>query len=68
MIEDFLSPEEFRQGLHNFLVKYRYKTAVTKNLMDELSNVSSENLDVEKVCQFQTSKQGFAQFVVRGAT
>ena len=59
MIEDFLGPAEFRQGLHNFLVKHKYGTAVTKDLMNELSAVSSEGLDVEAIVDTWTRQKGY---------
>ena len=60
MIEDFLGPAEFRQGLHNFLVKHKYQTAVTKDLMNELSAaVSSEHLDVEQIVDTWTRQKGY---------
>ncbi len=44
-----MGSEEFRKGIHNFLVKFSYKNAVTQDLFNELAAVSSEKLDITKV-------------------
>ena len=49
MMENFMGSTDFQLGIHNFLVKYSYKTAITQDLFDELAAVSSENLDITKV-------------------
>lgn len=51
MMENFMGEEKFRQGIHNFLVKYSYGTVVTQDLFDELSAISSQqsSLDISKV-------------------
>jgi len=60
MMEDMMaSPEEFRQGLHNFLVKFKYKTAVTEDLLDQLTAVSSQGLDVAKIMDTWTRQKGY---------
>ena len=50
MLESFMGAEEFRKAIHNFLVKFAYKNAVTQDLFDELTAVSSQKLDVTEVC------------------
>lgn len=52
MMENFLGPADFQKGLHNFLVKYQFDTAITKDLFDELTAASSEGLDVNMVGDF----------------
>lgn len=52
MMEGFMGLDEFRLGIHNFLVKFSFKNAVTQDLFNELAAVSSDNLDMTKVCLF----------------
>ena len=59
MLETFMGPEEFRKGIHNFLVKYAYKNAVTQDLFDELANVSSQNLNITKIMNTWTRQKGY---------
>ena len=59
MIEDFLGPDDFRKGLHNFLVQHKYKTAVTQDLMEQLTRASSQELNVEKIVDTWTRQKGF---------
>merc|ERR1712150_334643 len=54
-----MGPEEFRKGIHNFLVKYAYKNAVTQDLFDELANVSSQNLNITKIMNTWTRQKGY---------
>ena len=49
MMEGFMGLDEFRLGIHNFLVKFSFKNAVTQDLFNELAAVSSDNLDMTKV-------------------
>ena len=58
MLETFMGPEEFRKGIHNFLVNYAYKNAVTQDLFDELAKISSQNLDVTKIMNTWTKQKG----------
>ena len=55
MMEGFMGLDEFRLGIHNFLVKFSFKNAVTQDLFNELAAVSSDNLDMTKVCNFLPS-------------
>ncbi len=48
-MENFLGTEDFKLGIHNFLVKYSFQNAITQNLFDELSAVSTKGLNVTKV-------------------
>lgn len=66
-----MGSEEFRKGIHNFLVKFSYKNAVTQDLFNELAAVSSEKLDITKVrissfCYFYYNDDNyFAHWVSR---
>ena len=42
MLEDFLGSENFRQGLHDYLVKHSYDNADTGDLWDALASASGE--------------------------
>jgi puromycin-sensitive aminopeptidase len=42
MLEDFLGSESFREGLHDYLVKYSYDNADTGDLWDALGAASGE--------------------------
>jgi len=42
MLEDFLGSENFRKGLHDYLVKYSYDNADTGDLWDALGAASGE--------------------------
>ena len=59
MLESFMGSEEFRKGIHNFLVKYAYKNAVTQDLFDELTRVSSEKLDITNIMNTWTRQKGY---------
>ena len=59
MLESFMGPENFRKGIHNFLVKFAYKNAVTQDLFDELSQVLSGKLDVTKIMNSWTRQKGY---------
>ena len=59
MLETFMGPEDFRKGIHNFLVKYAYKNAVTQDLFDELHKVSSQSLDITKIMNTWTKQKGY---------
>ena len=59
MMEDFMGDVEFRKGLKDFLVKFSYKTAVTKDLLDCLTKVSSSGLDVAGVMDTWTRQKGY---------
>ncbi len=59
MMEDFLGTDSFRKGLKEFLVKYSYKSAVTKDLLSELAVASPENLDVVGVMDTWTRQKGY---------
>ena len=54
MMENFMGEDDFRRGLHNFLEKFSFKTAVTQDLFDELTSASATGLNISKV-MFNTS-------------
>ncbi len=59
MMENFLGENDFRKGLNSFLEKYSFKSAVTQDLLDELTAASSEKLDVTKIMDTWTRQKGF---------
>jgi len=59
MLEQFMGPEQFRQGVHNFLDKYKYKNAVTDDLWSAMESVSSEHLDIKKIMDSWTRQMGY---------
>lgn len=48
MMENFMGDKDFQLGIHNFLVKYQFQNAITQDLFDELTAVSSEGLEITK--------------------
>ena len=59
MLENFMGPEEFRQGIHNFLDKYKYRNAVTKDLWMELEAVTTKNLPIAAIMDTWTRQMGY---------
>ena len=59
MLESFMGAEEFQKAIHNFLVKFAYKNAVTQDLFNELTAVSSQKLDVTEVCYIISTKSSY---------
>ena len=59
MLENFMGPENFRKGVSNFLRKYQFKNAVTQDLWDELSSVTSRTLDVSRIMDTWTRQMGY---------
>lgn len=47
MLEDFVGSDVFRLGVSNYLKKFQYRTAVTTDLLDELEQVQTGNLDIK---------------------
>ncbi|KAG0694651.1 Glutamyl aminopeptidase [Chionoecetes opilio] len=59
MLEDFLGPEVFREGVSRFLQRYKYRNAVTNNLWDELeAAVPGKGLNVTSVMDTWTRQMG----------
>ena len=59
MLENFMGAEEFRQGIHNFLDKYKYRNAVTKDLWMELESVTTKNLPIAAIMDTWTRQMGY---------
>ncbi|XP_043192458.1 glutamyl aminopeptidase-like isoform X2 [Amphibalanus amphitrite] len=68
MLEGFMGDEEFRQGISNFLKRFAYDNAVTLDLWNELSKVSSKRLPISKIMDTWTRQMGFPVLeMTRGA-
>ncbi|XP_066980516.1 glutamyl aminopeptidase-like [Macrobrachium rosenbergii] len=65
MLEDFLGPEVFRVGVSNFLRKFKYDNAVTKDLWTELENISSGRLDISNIMDTWTRQMGYPVLSVK---
>lgn len=61
MLEFFLSPENFRKGINNFLKRYKYGNAKTEDLWQELSalNSTSTDKDISYIMDTWTRQKGF---------
>ena len=59
MLENFMGPEEFRMGIHNFLEKYKYKNAVTRDLWESLEGVTSKSLPIGRIMDTWTRQMGY---------
>ena len=59
MLENFMGPEEFRMGIHNFLEKFKYKNAVTKDLWESLEGVTSKSLPIGRIMDTWTRQMGY---------
>ncbi len=64
MLEDFMSPEEFRIGIKRFLEKYKYGNAVTADLWQELAQVSSQQLNISRIMDTWTRQMGYPVLTV----
>ena len=66
-LEDFMGTTDFKLGLHNFLEKFAFQNAVTQDLLDELTAVSSDNLNITQVAFEALLKylQSFSPLVLR---
>ena len=64
MMEDFMGTDDFRSGLTEFLRKYSYKTAITEDLLRELSAASKQNLNMSHIMGTWTRQKGFPVIVV----
>ncbi|XP_063847044.1 glutamyl aminopeptidase-like [Scylla paramamosain] len=59
MLEDFLGPEIFRKGVSQFLQKYKYQNAVTRNLWEELEAVvPGRGLNITSIMDTWTRQMG----------
>ena len=59
MLESFMGPEEFRQGIVNFLKEYKYDNAVTPDLWRHLTKVSTKNLNITRIMDTWTRQMGY---------
>ena len=64
MLEDFMGAEEFRIGIKRFLKKFEYGNAVTADLWQELSSVSSKQLNISKIMDTWTRQMGYPVLTV----
>lgn len=59
MLENFMGAEEFRMGIHNFLEKFKYKNAVTRDLWESLEGVTSKSLPIGRIMDTWTRQMGY---------
>ncbi|XP_064458599.1 putative aminopeptidase-2 [Ornithodoros turicata] len=59
MLESFLSPEEFREGIAKYLRKYQYKNTLTVDLWEELESVSSAKVTISSTMDTWTRQMGY---------
>ncbi|KAK3888871.1 hypothetical protein Pcinc_007085, partial [Petrolisthes cinctipes] len=60
MLENFLGSERFRQGVSNFLRRYIYANAVTRDLWQELEQVAPQGLpNIARVMDTWTRQMGY---------
>ena len=66
MLEQFLGPDDFRQGISNFLKAYKYSNAQTRDLWLELEKTSSKGYNVTKIMDTWTKQKGYPVVEVCG--
>ena len=59
MLEQFLGPELFRQGVSIFLAKFQYSNAVTADLWAAMEEVSEGGLDIRGIMDTWTRQMGY---------
>ena len=59
MLENFMGREEFRMGIHNFLDKFKYQNAVTRDLWEVLEGVTTKNLPIGRIMDTWTRQMGY---------
>jgi len=59
MLENFMGPEEFREGIHQFLDKYKFKNAVTQDLWTVLEAVTTKYLPISNIMDTWTRQMGY---------
>ena len=64
MMEDFMGGDDFRRGISNFLKKFSFQNAVTEDLLKELSDVSTEGLNVTHIMNTWTRQKGFSELLI----
>ena len=63
MLESFMGPEEFRIGIKRFLEKFSYQNAITSDLWDVLTTVSSK-LNITRIMDTWTRQMGYPVLTV----
>jgi aminopeptidase N len=56
MLENYLEPDAFREGVRAYMKRYKYKNTVTDNLWDELEKVSGKK--IKEIANDFTTKPG----------
>lgn len=59
MLEDVVGPTIFQKGVTNYLNKYAYGNAITKNLLDEIQEVMGSAFDVCEMMDTFTQQMGY---------
>lgn len=59
MLEQFLGPELFRQGVHLFLSRFQYRNAVTDDLWAAMVEVSEGKLNIKAIMDSWTRQMGY---------
>lgn len=60
MLESFLGPETFKNGIRKYLKAYEYSSAATKDLWQWLTNEANETgINVAEVMETWTLQMGF---------
>jgi aminopeptidase N len=58
MLEDFLGEEEFKNGITNFLNRFKFANAVTQDLWEELQQVQKD-VNITRVMDTWTRQMGY---------
>jgi aminopeptidase N len=58
MLEDFLGEEEFKNGITNFLKRFKFGNAVTQDLWNELQEVAMD-VNITRVMDTWTRQTGY---------
>ena len=68
MLEQFLGPELFRQGVSLFLARFQYSNAVTADLWAAMEEVSEGGLDIRGIMDTWTRQMGYPVLQVTRAS
>jgi aminopeptidase N len=66
MLENYVSPAAFRDGVQAYMKRYRYKNTVTDNLWDELEKASGKK--IKEIAGDFTTKPGIPLIVVENVS
>lgn len=55
MLESFMGPDKFQEGIHNFLKKYEFSNAATSDLWTELEVVLTLRFLITRYIRFVSS-------------